>query len=314
MPLYTEYIDIPKCNPLRWLKYNDNTKDDFFVNSISDFEQPESYCQLFQQTDSIITQVRLLKSFVSSYKMEIVNEYLAVVQTASSSVIYDDGTYLYVQFAVVPSTLNGYYFGKLSFEFTDATITRGDVYYSEPLNIRATHENTILIGYRHKTNDFGVIFQRKLIGITPARRIATTPQSTALFYLRVHGGVWEADKGTASDDVMYINDSHDVTLLHSVPYNLQVLKFGDARGVPVWLYDKIVRAWACTYVQVDGQYYTKNEGATVEKEAVERYPMVTGSLEILPAENDYSDTYSAVVTKKPTGIGFDVIGISFRIN
>ena len=132
--------------------------------------------------------------------------------------------------------------------------------------------------------------------------------------MRVHGGVWEADKGTASDDVMYINDSHDVTLLHSVPYNLQVLKFGDARGVPVWMYDKIVRAWACTFVQVDGQYYTKNEGATVEKEAVERYPMVTGSLEILPAENEYSDIYSAVVTKKPTGIGFDVVGISFRIN
>lgn len=318
MPLAasTIYVKIPDLNPLRWLKYNNNTRDDFFVNELADVEQEEKYYQIFEQLDPINAQIQILPSVVTAYKMELVDQHMQVVKTASASTLYTDAVtgFRYVHFNCIPAGLVGCYFAKLSLTVDTGSTYIYDVYYSEPLDIQSSHEYSIQIDYRHDENDYDMVFQPAATGLTSLQRINYTARPNAIYRIRVHGGLWEKNRNTGSVDVLYFNESHDPRLLHSTPFRSVVWSFGNARGFPYWMYDKLARVFACSDTSIEGVYYTKDEGAELEKETVDRYPMVTASLAMLPKENTYSQEYSTTVQKKPRGIGSMTIGFDFIIS
>lgn len=314
MPLTLTYLKIPKINPLRWLKYADNTRDDFFTNEISDYEQPEKYSQKFCHYDPITAQVQILTSKVTAYTMQLVDTYGNVVATAASSVMYNDTTsgYTYIHFSMITPVVTGCYFAKLTFTVSNIFTSKYEIYYSEPLNIAATHPGTIVIDYSHDENDYGFIFQKSLLGMTYSGLAVVGPST--LYRIRVEGGLWMNDKNTGTSDDIYIDDSHNSRLLNSIPYNIYTWTIGNARGIPQWLMDKIVRVFSCAFVKIDGTYYTKNDGAAFEIQTTERYTMQSATIETLLRENTYTDDYVGVVSKIPVGIGGWAIGFNFKVS
>jgi hypothetical protein len=314
MATVATYIKIPKLNPLRWLKYANNTRDDFFTNEISDYEQPEKYSQKFCPLDPIGAQIQILTAKVPLYKMELVDTYGNVVATAAATVMHTDSTtgYSYIHFTLLCPSVTGCYFAKMTITFDNGYMYIPEVYYSEPLQIAATHPGTIIIDYSHDENDYGFIFQKSLLGLAYSGLAVVSPST--LYRIRVEGGLWMNDKNTGTSDDIYIDDSHNSRLLNSIPYNIYTWTIGNARGIPQWLMDKIVRVFSCAFVKINGTYYTKNDGAAFDIQTTERYTMRSATIETLLRENTYTDDYVGVVSKIPVGIGSWAIGFNFRVS
>lgn len=319
MPLgtTTTYCRIPKLNPLRWLKYENNALNDFYLNEINEFEQSREYLQPFEKTDPINAQIQILAANVVSYRMELIDHDFNVKATATAQTLYTDPItgFRYIHFNMIPTAVaEGCYYGLITLSVNDGYMYRTERYISEPISLKTTHENTLAIDYRNDENDFDMLFQPVTVGVSSFNRLDISTSKGALYRLRVFGGLWSKDLKTGTDDVIYIDQTHDARILHSVPFNIFTWSFGSARGVPEWVYDKLVRIWCCSDVQVNGTYYTKNDGAAIEVETTDRYPMRSCRLETLKKENTYTDDYSIIVRKKQTGIGFMTIGFDFVIS
>jgi hypothetical protein len=296
---------------------DNNTLNDFFVNELSALETTVDYLQPFENEDPINAQIQILYSNVVAYKMELVDSEMNVVKTASRQTLYTDTAtgFRYIHFNIASTAgLVGCYYALITLGVNNGHEYIDERYISEPIDLQVTHENTVYLDYRNDENNYDMVFQVSTIGIRRldllSRRIPTAP----LYRLRMAGGLWSKDKSTASKDVIYINEIHDARILNGVPYNIYTWSFGDGYGIPFWMYDKLARIWDCSDVQINGQYYTKNEGASVEYENADRYPLRTAKLATLPKENEYSESFSTIIRKKPTGIGFWTIGFDFKIS
>lgn len=320
MPVLTSnmtYAKIPKLNPLRWLKLDNNTLNDFFVNELSALETTTEYLQPFENDDPINAQIQILYSNVEDYKMELVDSEMNVVKTASRQILYTDTVtgFRYIHFNIASTVgLVGCYYGLITLSVNTGYEMQSERYISEPLDLQVTHENTIYLDYRNDENNYDMVFQVSTIGVSKLDLLTKVIPTAPLYRLRVAGGLWSKDMSTASKDVIYINELHDARILNGVPYNLYTWSFGNGYGIPFWKYNIIVRIWDCSDVQVNGQYYTKNEGASVEYENADRYPLRTAKLATLTKENEYSESFSTIIRKKPIGIGFWTIGFDFKIS
>ena len=303
-----EYIKIPKLNPLRWLKYNGTSTDDFYYNLISDYEGKRYYEQPFEHGDPINTQVKYMASMVSSLKMKLVDEDMNVVATATNVPLYTTTGWSYMHFAMTAPSLTGCYYGLITLTMTDSST---QVYISEPIRLAASHEGTIAIDYGHDENDFDMVFQVGAIGLSDTDALSYVSSDAIIYRLRIEGGLWTKDKGVGSDDVTYINETHDNVLLNAVPYNIYTYSFGTAQGLPYYILDLINRIFSCANTRIEGVMYTKNEGATLEVAGVDRYSLLTGKLKLLNKENDYSKSYAIGANNK--GIGYMTIAFDFIV-
>lgn len=310
----SSYIRIPELNPLKWLKFDNNTLDDFFANAVTP-ESPEWYAQPFEQKDTIRSQVRLVPDRFTSYKMELVDEDLNVVKTALTTVIYQDVTnnYNYIDFAVTPTALVGTYYALITLNYAFGGLAYTDRYISEPLDIQVTHDGTVPIDYGHDLNDYDMMLHPLAVGKTGLQLINYTSEGRK-YRLRIHAGLWSKDITTASSDTIYIDQTHSPRILSAVPYKQFTWTFGNARGFPVWMFDKLARIFCCAYTQIDGLYYVKEPDATLEAQSTERYPMRTATLLMALRENVYSSEYERTVSKIPKGIGTMIIGSTFVIH
>lgn len=310
----SSYIRIPELNPLKWLKFDNNTKDDFFANAVTP-ESPEWFAQPFEQTDRISSQVRIVPDHFTSYKMELVDEDLNVVKTATSTIIYQDFTnnYDYVNFTVKPTGLTGIYYALISLNYAFSGRCFTDRYISEPLDIQVTHYGTLPIDYGHDENDFDMMLHPLAVGKTGLQLINYKSEGRK-YRLRIHAGLWSKDITTASSDTVYIDQTHSPRILSAVPFKQFTWTFGNARGFPVWMFDKLARIFCCAYTQIDGEYYTKEPDAALEPQPLERYPMRTATLLMALRENVYSSEYEKTVSKIPANIGHLIIGSTFVIN
>jgi hypothetical protein len=133
-----------------------------------------------------------------------------------------------------------------------------------------------------------------------------------LYRMRLKGGLWSKDESPASEDVGYIDQSRSRKMLSSQPFNIYNFTFGDNRGLPNYIIDKVNRIFSCEFVKIGREFYTKNDGASVQQVwSEQKYPLAAWNLELCPYENKYIDKFRAII--KTSGIGNMVIGAGYTV-
>jgi hypothetical protein len=322
--LYNQYLHIPKLQPFRFVK-RQYADEFFFKDEIPSVEKQQTYNQIWEALDPMTFQLKIKYTFLSRIirpEFTLIDCQQNVMATFKFNSLYTDSdgwTYVhiyktlqYYNSAIFP---DGTYYIKLNFRLADDETQ--DIYYSEPIDIKQTHENSVLLEYRHETNDFDMIFQKRLIDlktqieageINPYDVIATVP----LYQMRVKGGFYAKGFAPASVDEIYADITHDQTILSSVPFNTKTLTIGDNAGVPNWQIDKVNRVLSCTFLRINDEYYTKADGATLEQVAyTDRNVKGAWAINLTDFDNKYGKTYRPLQMKK--GIGKVIIGNGFVI-
>ncbi|MFZ4705551.1 MAG: hypothetical protein ACOYMF_06030 [Bacteroidales bacterium] len=149
------------------------------------------------------------------------------------------------------------------------------IVYSEPIEILSSSDNTVLIQYGNDVNDFDLIFQPYL-------------HEAKIFDFRVEGCFPSDGFKPSSVDDVYIDQSHNTTMLSSIPFNINQFQFGGEYGCPNWIADKFNRILSCNNVTIDGVPYTKSEGSKLEPARTENYALAGWKIDLIKSENNYS--------------------------
>ena len=303
------YVKIPKLNPMKWLKAEFGVED-YFTNSIIDFEHPAEYLNPFQIGDPLNAQMAFNMNFVSKYAIQLIDCNDNVKATASAVTMWTDSSnYRYVHFNLVSTGLSE----GIRYMLLTVTLTTGQIqhYITEPIDLKTTQENTVYLDYSNSVNDFGMIFQSPNISALSRVRPSTVKKKP-IYRLRVKGGYWSGGFQPASDDIVYTNQSWDFQTVSSIPYVVRTLTIGDAIGVPNYIYDIVNRIFACNYVEVNDVQVNKIEGAKLEVARMDRTALCSMTIDIAKADNEYSDEYSFSLVR--TGIGFEIIGFNLVVH
>jgi len=274
------YQDVPDTNP----QYNSRLFDDwYFVNTILPWEQRTKFEQLWQTSDTIYIQ---LQSTYGPINLQVISEIddavintLPFVQGLPN--VNDPSLFIY-EIAVPLNIYDpGCYYLKITFGDPIILTLR-----SEMINLSEVHENTLLLAFNHRKFYADIIWET---GLTMQLRIPGTLKF----------------KGPASKDTIYIDQVYNAQMIRSLPYKVWRLHIGAAEGIPDYLIEKILIALGCSNLLIDGKGYTKNEGAALEANEEEDYPMRGWTIELLPKINrlqrifendDEQDTFFAVMS------------------
>lgn len=261
-------IYIPLLNPIR-LMQDGHKYHKPFIESILSFESEACYFQPFNNLDNIRFQIvhedQLgFTASVIDLDGNVIKSIPVMGDNQVGGMLY---TFFRGDFSGIPE---GYYLIKVTESTNDI------IFYSEPIEIKPLHQNTILIEYTHDQNDFGMYFTD---GVS----------NPVKYYLRVQGGLTNDSFTPGSKSDAFINDDYNVVLLESKPYSTQKLKIGDSKGVPNWVADKINRIFSCSTVRFNGQQWTKTDGAKMEATREDIYPMAGWTIEVIRASNSHYD-------------------------
>jgi hypothetical protein len=156
-------------------------------------------------------------------------------------------------------------------------------FLSEPLWVKDTWPNTILVSCYNDTTDFDVIFED--LG-TPGDYVIS---------VRVEGG-WPTDGFMPqAKDILYIDEEYVTVQLNSKPFSTRKIIFGGSYGIPNWLIDIINRCFSCDHTYIDLLRVVKAEGAKLERSGEKFYPMACWMLELMEADYNYSTGSEAVI-------------------
>lgn len=273
-------VYIPKSGPLRFVRLNPpavagknfmHFDEDWFINTISPYDEKVTYYQKWQQTDTIAVQ---LKATFAPVQIQLITCDQTVVKTVIGEKkttdivgqlwsIYETS----VQLADVPE---GIYYALLSVGYDDFV----QQFISEPIEVRLKHENTMLFQYTHATNQYGIIFDT---GYKPSFRCEATVNEFL----------------PGADETVYVDQIYDTTLLSSTPFRNFKLTIGDVYGVPDWVVDMLNRIYACDTVIADKKQYARPEGTKMEKATRAGYPLLLWQMDLRESQNDYENNYDA---------------------
>lgn len=168
------------------------------------------------------------------------------------------------------------------------------LYISEPIYVRSTWANTLMIECRNDTNkgDTGVIFN--FIPNQFDSYLGTF--STPTFRHRVEGDIisYEFD----SNDAQFEEQDYEVRLMSSVAWKEPLLNIGGSNGVPMYLFDKINAVFTCERVYINDTRYTKANGAKWQMEEGGYSPLYNGeiALRIYNKQDEVTDLTGNVIT------------------
>ena len=242
-------ILISHLNPVRLFELaNDNW--DYFKTPA--WETGQNYCQKWEKTDTIRIHFAVLDTLSVEATPTLAlhdgcGDFVSGLDV-SEIILNAAGYNWYEAVADLSLITAGKYLLVLGGAVDGATIT----FYSEPVEIAADFENTLLFEYTHDENDFDLIF------------VPGSPEPNRTFYFRVEGGFASDGLKPSSKDSMYIDQTHNAQMLSSVPFDVVTLTIGNGAGVPNWIAQKINRIFSCNSVIINGVAYCKNEGAKME--------------------------------------------------
>ena len=144
-------------------------------------------------------------------------------------------------------------------------------YFSPCIDIKQTHEKTVLIEYFNSKNANNVFFD-----------------SGVLFTLRVEGGFYPKSFNPKADENIYQNQIVTFQLLESTPFNSNFFTAGGERGIPDWFFDKIHRAFSCDNLIINDVLMVKYPEAQWEPNEVEGYPFRTWRIEAVQSNDNIS--------------------------
>lgn len=277
-------ILFPYIGPQHWTKLDPNQAaayvsrfmDEFrFRDTIRSFEQKVCYIHKWQQTDTIKEQ------FISNYgplSVQLKDEDGKSVGppvsfTTGQQDFFRPGYYLRTVSLPLGAVDPGYYYWQL-------TVGSSDVWVTDPFEVVEEALNTLYTQYKHYERYGDVLWET---GIELNLRIPAILEF----------------KAPGSKDTLYEDQPLNETMVRARPFRLFDLIIGDAKGVPPWLIDKINWILGCSDVKFDGRYFTKNEGAKLEENKTDLYPMAGYTIEMREKLNRSSVSYeddSAVVS------------------
>lgn len=267
--LYDSFLNCIKFHKLdnvQLSNYTSRFMDDWqFRRTIQPWEQQLCFYQPWLQSDIIRLQYT---SNFGPITLRLYDEDGVLVHTQAFTTHQQDElrpTYFIRQIAV---TLAGFDPGKYFFT-RDAA---GDIFYSEPFEIRPAAEDvnsiflddpdpTILIEYSHYEPYQGIKF---FVPFAPAIRVPAI-----LKY-----------KQPGAKDNVYEDQLLNQTMINSVPFRLFDFIAGGVRGIPPYFIDKIARIHGCSDLKYDGRLFTKSEGAAFEPVLLDNYPMAGWAIEM----------------------------------
>lgn len=293
---------ISNINPVAFYKEVPDTDDQFrsrhmddwyFSDTILPWQQATRFELPWQTSDLIQMQIQCnygpinLQVFRDSD--DIVIDTIPFQQIRAN---YNDPTLFIYEIDVDMSIYDeGCYYFKITFGSPVVLTLK-----SENIKLSENHENTLLLSYSNYRMYADMIFET---GFASSLRIPATLKF----------------KGPASNDTVYKDQVLNTQIVRSVPFRVWTLQIGGSEGIPDYLADKIFGIIGCSNFQVDGKYYVKNEGATMEPLEEENYPMRGWNIEVVPKiartqkiyENELSqDAFLAVMINTDSkGFGAD---------
>lgn len=233
---------------------------------IPDFQMKKCYHQKYTLSDTPIVQI------LSDYE-----DIFIAIHSAEGYLVKEIPVVLQ-EVSILEQTFKCY---EATFDFSDLPegiyqiqasyvndLLQNVTYYSEPIELKEIHENTVRIEYRNSENNFDLIFETDFVGI-----------------LRVEGAI--LNPKPASDDVIYNDQDRNSTTVYSLPYDIYQFFIGASEGIPDWLVSKVNRAFSFDIMSLDGEYYNKVEGAKFEETRVENYPFSGQVIDIMPVDNAF---------------------------
>lgn len=272
---------------------NYQTRDfdaDFFARNIPKYDRQTTYCQPYQQGDTLRVQFLGVANATSPISY---NPYSIYIIDLKGNKVYSQfipiGVAVGSQFlreAVVPliNIPEGEYFVVLDYKDYPNTILPNLPYthtylISEPISVKQSHENTLLFEYENSYNTQGIIFE----------------ELSAPFHFRIHSALTELNPD--SKFTTYEDEPLNLEMLSGTPFRLWTLGIGgNGNPIPQWVADKIERITLCDTLKIDGKLYTRNEGAKLEANRKQRTPLFSWKIALREKINDnnlYISDYQA---------------------
>ena len=303
------YIKFPQGNPVKFVR-GTNVQDLFWNQKVPFFEtQDVDYTQKFQTSDYIQFQMIFRPDILATPNLAV--ELRSVDDNATYGIFQPTGVawiYSSNEMAVTfrlnlynPTIPDGEYYVYIYAPYVSGA--NFDLYYSERLDIRTTHEGTMLLEYTNDGHDFDMFFFKDFACVNPL-----------WFQLRVEGGFRSDGFQPSSVDSAFLDQTHNATLLSSVPFDVQKLTFGDNTGIPDWMATRCNRILSCTDFKKDGVSYTKVDGAKLERmDLAQNHPRFSWKIDLIRSDNSYVEAHAIAGKVVTGGIGTMVIEESFII-
>jgi hypothetical protein len=230
----------------------------FRKNWKAPFDEQEEYAQKFALNEEIRIQFKSdTIGFEAKYVDEIGNETPVNVLE-----IYTDGeNYIYECLFSIPDA--GVYEFILMNQWTEIV--------SVPLCIKTPEElqETVLLTYTHRENDFETIFEDRT------------------FNFRVEGGIYPGNKTQSVENEIFRDQRFMPFQLSAKAYEVSVLTVGDTEGVPQWVGNRVNHIFCLSDVKVDGIHSTRNESSTPELVSIsECYPKYVHTITIEQSDEE----------------------------
>jgi len=302
----TVYLYLPKLQPGSFQQFRNvvpvngewdvtalRTKS--FMDTIPGHEQQLEFCQKVNTGDELdfVFAVRNGSGYTPGCKVYYWNGRLLVDETSVLNLYatYTDPDSVVWDYYRVNIDTSAYPDGVYNVTiYAEDTESNNVVWISEPIWVKTSHKDTAVIGYSNDKNDFDVIF-------------SALPENF-YFVLRVDGG-WESNGfAPKAKDTIFMDEFYNSRLLDSVPYEVKTFTFGRSEGVPNWQAGIINRILACNITYIDGVRYVKADGAKLERNGTDLYPMAGWRIELMEY-NTYSSQYKQI----PKIIGHGVVAI-----
>ncbi|MDR0682669.1 MAG: hypothetical protein LBG15_12625, partial [Dysgonamonadaceae bacterium] len=107
-------------------------------------------------------------------------------------------------------------------------------------------EDTVLLSYTHRNNDFNTIFT--------GRR----------FNFRIEGGIYPGEKTLSTENEIFRDQRFNLHQTFATTYEVSVLTIGPPAGVPCWAGNKTSHIFDLSDVEVNGIKSVRHENATTE--------------------------------------------------
>lgn len=235
-------LDIPyilplhfvEINPQQLVQYLSRHPDDWLLQNRLNIWQYGTYANKWTQDDSIPLQVTCN---TGQPQLQVINcqgqVFITELMSQKQQNRYDPTTYIYESATALDILDDGFYW----FKMTSGSITM----ISEPIRVQRIITESLLLEFKHRKFYGGVVWET---GFSSNIRIP---------------GILRR-KPPAAKDVVYEDQILDMTMIKSTPYRLIDLIVGAGDMCPDYFIDTLNRILGCSSLQMDGRYYTKNEG------------------------------------------------------
>lgn len=252
-------------------KYNHRHIDmDFYLPNLKSWQDGSCYLQPFQTTDTIYLQWIGINGSSGTYVVNLLdlNGNVCYSFNAVNRGVIGSSTN-YVWDIDVP--LMGVAENKYSVQICLFTSFKQKV-ISEPIEVKAKHEDTMLFEYSSNVNYQGIFFD-----------LATK----AKFQIRLYCALSELN--TASKTFGFEDENYNLTTMSNVPYRNWSLHFGiEGHGIPEFIADKLERILGCEILAIDGKYFSRIEGSKLDAVRVPNTVVMQYKIELREKINDAS--------------------------